>query len=1062
MIAPRDMSLEMDRGTQILDLPWGDFPTLIGLGHTCRHLPRKLVPEVRRMYQRWVTIVVENPQDELAQKKLAVCLLILLNTWKDEPKGERDTRIRHQCAEMMDDRWASFTVQNFRGRSEGKQRTTQNGEERVEAMAKLDTMGEDKLQTTEGKALVEKVMGPKREMVAKHFANGEGGKAFMAATSRAVSAKKGVETFNFIKGMHKKQSGTEQERILDILKEVAALPAQDTRMRMMTKEELQKIVRKSKNGIAVGIDGISAEVYKQLLTETAGLHHGEQDELAEGLCTLLHTMMVMGTHMRLHDYLRSGEGIAIMQQSTDAMGNKKQKLRQLSKGTVLMKLSDTHVKNLNRGAMGELCKGVQYAGQSRGGEKKFHVTKVGGDMEPRQSYVGIDSAAAFPNINKSAVLKGSMLLNTETVAYSARRLAMVNAVTVYHGCEDGVKTIPQEHGAQAGATLSPDDYTLAQSPILQKMNDTARAVHGGYAAGYVDDVNARSSHIQLVRVLNIIQEEGPELGMHINISKTVYLLQETTDRVEDDERRDELISMGIPTEQIVTHPNTQDGDNQDREGDRDGRFGHIVNGVPWGSKEFVTKFINEKVAEWKKNCTDIRRLQDPQQEYTMIVGSMDPQCIHLLRQLNPSDGWIVAKAYAGLQKEALEGLVGVEMTEYEMTKARMKRQDGGLGLLDAEALVDPAYVASFTGSLDAIGDTYPEVLEDLRRKAAGEKFVSKSEAVEQYCSAIVRIQVDSPHVNIPYLLDLVEKNGKALDKLQRRLMKVKQMRLQRKVEEIIKRNPIEQAVWQSSCGPQASAWLTVMPTGETKMGIAEFPNQVRNRLYLKHPYIQEGVKCLCTRLSSVDRQGIHLQKCNICNSQKIRTHDTLAVTWTSCARTAGMVAHHEPTRLLEGGQRVDVHTFDAGGIQVALDIRATNAVGAGLEQGLVKGSPVMGEMALKSEREKKGKFKKKCKDKGMEFIPLVMETQGLWGEEAKAWFKLLMTKIARGCDVPYSTLTTYWTQRFSVALQTMVAKAQMCTAARIHAIRHLDYLEDPEGEVMHDHAAWQASGYIVD
>ena len=44
----------------------------------------------------------------------------------------------------------------------------------------------------------------------------------------------------------------------------------------------------------------------------------------------------------------------------------------------------------------------------------------------------------------------------------------------------------------------------------------------------------------------------------------------------------------------------------------------------------------------------------------------------------------------------------------------------------------------------------------------------------------------------------------------------------------------------------------------------------------------------------------------------------------------------------------------------------------------------------------------------------------------------------------------------------MVAKAQMCTGARIHAIRHLDYLEDPEGEVMHDLATWQANGYMVD
>ena len=106
---------------------------------------------------------------------------------------------------------------------------------------------------------------------------------------------------------------------------------------------------------------------------------------------------------------------------------------------------------------------------------------------------------------------------------------------------------------------------------------------------------------------------------------------------------------------------------------------------------------------------------------------------------------------------------------------------------------------------------------------------------------------------------------------------------------------------------------------------------------------------------------------------------------------------------------VDVHTVDAGALEYALDIRLTNAVSAGLEQGLVKGSPVMGEMALKSEREKEDKFKRKCKDKGMEFIPLVMETHGLWGDEAKAWFIPLITKIARGCDVPYSTLTAYWT-----------------------------------------------------
>ena len=77
--------------------------------------------------------------------------------------------------------------------------------------------------------------------------------------------------------------------------------------------------------------------------------------------------------------------------------------------------------------------------------------------------------------------------------------------------------------------------------------------------------------------------------MYANFSKYLALLPVSTDRVEDDEMRQEYLNQGIIDDNIITHPSTYDSKmiGVEQEGDKNGRYGTRTNGVPVGSKQYV-------------------------------------------------------------------------------------------------------------------------------------------------------------------------------------------------------------------------------------------------------------------------------------------------------------------------------------------------------------------------------------------------------------------------------------------------------------------------------------------
>ena len=68
---------------------------------------------------------------------------------------------------------------------------------------------------------------------------------------------------------------------------------------------------------------------------------------------------------------------------------------------------------------------------------------------------------------------------------------------------------------------------------------------------------------------------------------------------------------------------------------------------------------------------------------------------------------------------------------------------------------------------------------------------------------------------------------------------------------------------------------------------------------------------------------------------------------------------------------------------------------------------------------------------------------------------IIIIITTRACNVPSSSLTSYWTQTIAVALQKRISKAQIICANRVYAVRHLEKTEDMNSYHMENHLNWE-------
>jgi hypothetical protein len=615
-----------------------------------------------------------------------------------------------------------------------------------------------------------------------------------------------------------------------------------------------------------------------------------------------------------------------------------------------------------------------------------------------------------------------------------------------------------ETGVFQGGADSGDNFNLGSFPTAQRVDDIARS-GGGRAHAYADDLNAWTRPHQAAEIARTLLEEGPKVGLNPNIGKFKVLLPETFDRANDDAAREAFINIGVPDKCIITHPYTHDHDQEDWEGDVNGLYGHMINGIPIGSPEFVKRELSNVVKQLSVDFEDVKRLKDSQQQYHLETKVLSAKVTHLLRQLLPKDGMIVATAYDKLQREALAHMCEKEsISDIEMAWARLPTSEGGLGMADLVAIVKPAFTACYIATLATTATSYPEVMLDIAAKIANSSYTSNSPAVEALFDAVAEIGKDTPHITMSTLLEWSRTDKVA--KLQKKLTAgVERARTRAALSEIAK-DPIAETIRLSCRGTQASAWLYAQVRGGTKMTSPQFANSLRNRLAMSQPAIRKGMHCACKRKEPIDSRGIHLIKCKLCHSMTVRTHDGVKAVIASLGKAAGEDVKIEQTDLFQQidptkNLRADIVLL-SGSRTTVLDVRHSHPVDIECERGTSNRPPKEGEMAGKIEHDKQLKYEDKCKQAGMAFRVCALETGGKWGGQLSDLVKMLVKKQARGCDTPFSTLLNYWTQMISVALQKHVSNAQLSRLSKLAAINYLDREQDPFGEEILAHAQWSA------
>jgi hypothetical protein len=225
---------------------------------------------------------------------------------------------------------------------------------------------------------------------------------------------------------------------------------------------------------------------------------------------------------------------------------------------------------------------------------------------------------------------------------------------------------------------------------------------------------------------------------------------------------------------------------------------------------------------------------------------------------------------------------------------------------------------------------------------------------------------------------------------------------------------------------------------------AHFAAALRNRLIMTHDQIPHNLTCHCHRKTTLDKYGIHLQKCTLRHNLTNDTHDYLKLVHADLIRQCGYTCHVEPAGVYQADnpdntKRLDLLVIcpdlDTGFI--GIDHRVTNPITPTIEHsppGPHNISPTHGQQIRKSESEKMLLHNKHCIQQDITFYPAVQDSYGAWGPMFKKLFNKWITKLANITHTSTSVLHNYWSQRISVALQKGIARAQFTRLGYIRSI----------------------------
>ena len=229
----------------------------------------------------------------------------------------------------------------------------------------------------------------------------------------------------------------------------------------------------------------------------------------------------------------------------------------------------------------------------------------------------------------------------------------------------GSDTILSCCGVQQGDPLGPLGFAITLQPIVERIKAEVPGLI--LNSWYLDDGTLMGSAEDLAKALNIIESDGPAVGLVLNRSKSLLYIPQ-----------DDVVSASpLPPDIPVT------------------RQGFTLLGCPIGPPSFCEESLLHNVEKIKIALDRLGDLGDSQLETTLLRSCLSlPKLSFTLRSCPPSHICHGAKAFDEAIRECLEHIIGGPISQWSWLKASLPSSRGGLNLRSAVLHAPAAFLGS--------------------------------------------------------------------------------------------------------------------------------------------------------------------------------------------------------------------------------------------------------------------------------------------------------------------------------------------------------------------------------
>ena len=543
----------------------------------------------------------------------------------------------------------------------------------------------------------------------------------------------------------------------------------------------------------------------------------------------------------------------------------------------------------------------------------------------------------------------------------------------------GGHLIKSTSGTKQGSGLGPFLFGLTLIALKREMRSKLGTKMINFNADYADDESFIATHEITREILKTYQEEGPKFGLYMNPTKTTLFWPEPNEKeLEKYDGRYKIIKdSGLKT------------------------LGGVV-----GDAKFARKFIDEKIDSLVTLLEKIDKIEDTQIRLNMHSAStIGPKATHLWRTTDPSMIPEQIKRVDGITFNIIEGLVGQPITQNQHEQATLPKRCAGMGFIN----VGKTAPISFANSLSMTADIQKRLLKDINPK--------KPVTIRKSTKALELILPLINDQNVTSLDTAITTSQFHLVNNQRKVNESRLNQLKLTASAVDKARIL-------SCADGGSPWIGAVAYGATKMENTSI--RLGIGLLLGVNVYTKKTSCLKPCKVVLDKGGVHALTCNT-GGERTGKHNTLRDEFCKILTESGISAQTEPKGILlgeEGNQRpADVYApLFEDGRAYAFDLGVTHPQG---QQVLLSASTIPLHAADTYALKKRTKYEEQCRDRGIIFEPLIVETFGAWTISANKIFKRVGGFMATKLNIPKSVAIHRIKQRLAVKLQSGNA-CQIC------------------------------------